>query len=113
MYTGKNNLNSYDDYRKQVEDLHDKHPLPSVNMLKICRDESWIFGFESLKALYAWVEDSRVIKYLRENGYKISKYVVKGESVYKDDDRQLIFSLGSALKSDELPLSTYGPAAYV
>lgn len=113
MYTGRNNLNTYEDYRKKVEDLYDKHPLPSDEMSKICINESWIFGFESLKALYAWVSDSRVIKYLRENGYKISKYIVKGESVYKDDDRQLIFSLGSALKSEELPLLTYGPAAYV
>lgn len=113
MYTGKNNLNNYSDYRKKVEDLKDKHPLPSDKMSKICIDESWIFGFESLKALYTWVEDSRVIKYLRENGYKISKYIVKGDSVYKDDDRQLIFSLGSSLKINELPLTVYGPAAYV
>jgi len=112
MYTGRNNLNSYDDYRR-VEDLNNTHPLPSDKMSKICIDESWIFGFESLKALYTWVNDTRVIKYLREQGYKISKYVVQGESVYKDDDRQLIFSLGSALKSDELPLMIYGPAAYV
>lgn len=80
MYTGKNNLNNYSDYRKQVEDLNDKHPLPSDKMIKICIDEAWIFGFESLKALYTWVEDSRVIKYLRENGYKISKCVVQGET---------------------------------
>lgn len=112
MYTGRNNLNSYDDYRR-VEDLNNTHPLPSDNMSKICIDESWIFGFESLKALYTWVNDTRVIKYLREQGYKISKYVVQGESVYKDDDRQLIFSLGSSLKINELPLVTYGPAAYV
>lgn len=113
MYTGKANLNCYDDYRKKMEDLHDKHPLPSDKMSKICIEDEWIFGFESLKALYTWVDDSRVIKYLRENGYKISKYIVQGKSVYKDDERQLIFNRGSALKVNELPLVTYGPAAYV
>lgn len=113
MYTGKKNLNHYTDYRRQMEDLEVKHPLPSDEMSKICIEDEWIFGFESLKALYTWVEDSRVIKYLRENGHKIIKYIVKGDSVYKDDDRQLIFSLGSSLKINELPLMVYGPAAYV
>lgn len=112
MYTGRNNLNSYDDYRR-VEDLNNTHPLPSDKMSKICIDEAWIFGFESLKALYSWIRDSRVIKYLREQGYKISKYVVQGGLVYKDDERQLIFSLGSSLKINELPLTVYGPAAYI
>jgi hypothetical protein len=113
MYTGKKfNLNScpeYQNYRDFDDIDEDHHPLPSWDLLYES-NAGGKFGFESITAVYTWLYDEVWIKYLRENGYHIKKYLAT--DIFRDDERQLVFYVeDGAAPAAQYALSIYGPAA--